>query len=42
MNVVVALFRFAVVVLALVATHEIWLEGDLDGLVYFTDRKSVV
>jgi len=41
-NVVVALFRFAVVVLALVATHEIWLEGDLDGLVYFTNQSGLM
>ena len=42
MNVVVAVFRFAVALLALVATHEIWLEGDLDGLVYFTNQSGLM
>ncbi len=42
MNVVVAVFRIAVAVLALVATHEIWLEGDLDSLVYFTNQSGLM
>ncbi|NLE71757.1 MAG: Pr6Pr family membrane protein [Actinomycetales bacterium] len=42
MNVVVAVFRLAVALLALIATHEIWLEGDLDGLVYFTNQSGLM
>lgn len=41
MDVVVAVFRFAVALLALIATHEIWLEGDLDELVYFTNQAGL-
>ncbi len=37
----VAVYRFAIALLALVATHEIWLEGDLDGLVYFTNQAGL-
>lgn len=41
-NVLVALVRFAVAALALIGTHEIWLEGDLDGLVYFTNQAGLM
>ena len=42
MNVVVAVFRLAVALLALVATHEIWFEGDVTGLVYFTNQSGIL
>jgi hypothetical protein len=40
-DVVVAVFRFVIALLALIATHEIWFEGDLDGLVYFTNQAGL-
>lgn len=40
MDFVIAAFRLFVVVLALVGTKEIWLEGDLHGLVYFTNQTA--
>ena len=42
MNVVVAVFRLAVALLALVATHEIWFEGDLSGLTFFTNQAGIM
>lgn len=41
-NVPVALVRFAIATLALIGTHEIWLDGDLDGLVYFTNQAGLM
>lgn len=40
MDVVVALFRFFVVYLALMGTREIWLHGEVDGLLYFTNQSG--
>ncbi len=40
MDVVVALFRFFVVYLALMGTRDIWLHGELDGLLYFTNQSG--
>lgn len=40
MDVVVALFRFFVAYLALMGTRDIWLHGDLDGLLYFTNQSG--
>lgn len=42
MDVVVALFRFAVATLALIGTQEIWLHGQLDGLLYFTNQAGLL
>ncbi|MBO3101000.1 Pr6Pr family membrane protein [Cellulomonas fengjieae] len=42
MDVVVALFRFAVAALALIGTQEIWLRGQLDGLLYFTNQSGLL
>lgn len=42
MNAVVVVFRLCILVLTLVATHEIWLEGDLDDLVYFTNQSGLM
>lgn len=42
MDAVVAVFRLCVAVLALIATHEIWLEGDMDSLVYFTNQSGLM
>lgn len=42
MNVVVAVCRLTAALLALIATHEIWLQGDVDGLVYFTNQSGLV
>jgi len=39
---VIALFRLAVATLALLATKEIWLEGDLHGLVFFTNQSGLM
>jgi len=41
-NVVVAVFRFAVAALALAGTKEIWLQGEVDGLLYFTNQSGVL
>jgi len=40
MDYVIALFRLGVAYLALMGTKDIWLEGDLDGLVYFTNQSG--
>src|SRR5690606_32125545 len=40
MHVVVGLFRLFVVVLALVGTRAIWRDGDVEGLVYFTNQTG--
>ncbi len=40
MNYVIALFRLFVAWLALLGTKEIWLEGDLHGLVFFTNQTG--
>ncbi|MBD5785694.1 Pr6Pr family membrane protein [Cellulosimicrobium terreum] len=40
MNVLVGLYRLFLVVLALVGTREIWLHGDVEGLVYFTNQTG--
>ncbi|MBD8079607.1 Pr6Pr family membrane protein [Cellulosimicrobium arenosum] len=40
MSVLVGLFRLFLVVLALVGTREIWLHGDVEGLVYFTNQTG--
>jgi len=37
---VIALFRLFVATLALLGTKEIWLEGDLHGLVFFTNQTG--
>lgn len=42
MNVVVALFRFGVAALALAGTKEVWLHGQLDDLLYFTNQSGVL
>jgi len=42
LDAVVAVFRLCVAVLALIATHEIWLEGDMDALVYFTNQSGLM
>ena len=42
MNIVVALFRFAVAWLAFLGVRTIFLEGDLDGLVYFTNQAGIM
>lgn len=42
MDVVIALFRFAVAALALVGTQDIWLRGQLDGLLYFTNQAGLL
>ena len=42
MNVVVALFRFALVYLALMGTRDIWLHGEIDGLLYFTNQSGIL
>ncbi|MFC8924185.1 Pr6Pr family membrane protein [Cellulosimicrobium sp. NPDC057127] len=38
MHVVVGIFRLFLVVLALVGTRQIWRDGDVEGLVYFTNQ----
>ncbi|WP_454042029.1 Pr6Pr family membrane protein [Cellulosimicrobium sp. Marseille-Q8652] len=38
MHVVVGIFRLFLVVLALVGTRAIWRDGDVEGLVYFTNQ----
>ncbi len=40
MHVVVGLFRLFLVVLALVGTRAIWRDGDVEGLVYFTNQTG--
>lgn len=40
MNYVVALLRLFVAMLALVGTQEIWLHGEVDGLLYFTNQSG--
>jgi len=40
MDVVVALFRFALAAFALIGTQEIWLHGQLDGLLFFTNQSG--
>lgn len=40
MDYVIAAFRLFVVVLAAMGTKEIWLEGDLHGLAYFTKQTA--
>lgn len=42
MDVVVALFRFAIAALALIGTQAIWLHGELDGLLYFTNQAGLL
>jgi hypothetical protein len=42
MNIAVALFRFAVAWFAFLGTKTIFLEGDLDGLVYFTNQSGIM
>lgn len=42
MDYVIALFRLGVATLALLATKEIWLEGDLHGLVFFTNQSGLM
>ncbi|WP_456786336.1 Pr6Pr family membrane protein [Cellulomonas sp. P5_C5] len=42
MDVVIALFRFAVAALALVGTEDIWLKGHLGGLLYFTNQAGLL
>lgn len=42
MDYVIALFRLAIAALALLGTKEIWLEGDLHGLVFFTNQTGIV
>lgn len=41
-DVVVALVRFAVVVLALIGTQDIWLNGRVDDLLYFTNQSGIL
>lgn len=41
MDAVVVAFRLVVALLAFVATKEIWLEGDLHGLVFFTNQSNL-
>ncbi|MDT0166459.1 Pr6Pr family membrane protein [Actinotalea sp. AC32] len=41
MDVVVVMYRLFVALLAFVATKEIWLEGDLHGLVFFTNQSNL-
>lgn len=38
MHVVVGIFRLFLVVLALVGTRTIWRDGDVEGLIYFTNQ----
>ncbi|MBM7818129.1 hypothetical protein JOE63_000606 [Cellulosimicrobium cellulans] len=40
MHVVVGLFRLFLVVLALVGTRAIWRDGDVEGLIYFTNQTG--
>lgn len=40
MDYVIAAFRLFVALLALLGTKEIWLEGDLHGLVFFTNQTA--
>jgi hypothetical protein len=40
MHVVVGLFRLFLVVLALVGTRAVWRDGDVEGLVYFTNQTG--
>ncbi len=42
MNVVVALFRFFVVYLALMGTREIWRDGQVEDLLYFTNQSGIL
>lgn len=42
MNVAVALFRFAVAWFALLGVRTVFLEGDLDSLVYFTNQSGIM
>jgi len=42
MDVVIALFRFFVAFLAFQGTRTIFLEGDMDGLVYFTNQSGIL
>lgn len=42
MDAVVAVFRLCVAVLALIATHEFWLNGSWDDLVYFTNQGGLM
>lgn len=42
MNIAVALFRFAVAWFAFLGVKTIFLEGDLDGLVYFTNQSGIM
>lgn len=42
MDYVIALFRLGVAYLALMGTKDIWLGGDLDGLVYFTNQSGIM
>ena len=42
MDLLVALFRLVVAYLALMGTREIWLEGDLHGLVFFTNQANLM
>jgi hypothetical protein len=41
-NVAVALFRFAVAWFALPGVRTVFLEGDLDSLVYFTNQSGIM
>ncbi|WP_265522759.1 Pr6Pr family membrane protein [Oerskovia flava] len=40
MDVLVGLYRLALVGLALVGTRQIWRDGDVEGLVYFTNQTG--
>lgn len=42
MDAVVVVFRLCVALLALIATHEFWLEGSMDDLVYFTNQSGLM
>lgn len=42
MDYVIAAFRLFVAFLALMGTKEIWLEGDLHGLVFFTNQTALM
>ena len=42
MDYVIALFRLGVAYLALMGTKDIWLRGELDGLVYFTNQSGIM
>ena len=42
MDYVIAAFRLFVALLALMGTREIWLDGDLHGLVFFTNQTALM